>query len=220
MEAPAWPGRPALTVDRGSGSGCAAHQSADPNGRRAAEHLSGFVQGFGIGFHFASERKDQFAVGIAVSDKNLHFLERLVALKRGLPARESRTKITCAMSQRYFLDKSGVKTTRMQNLPGQGHIAIGKDALAEKGIVPKDAAEVYTQMFKLKYVRVVEHDDGRVEVEHTSKLTTHQKRFLKALADAGRTLVTRIDMIPALQPRHNRCLEPPNTSPKKRLASR
>jgi hypothetical protein len=128
--------------------------------------------------------------------------------------------ITSAMPQRYFLDKSGVKGTRMQGLPGQGHSASGKDALAEKGIVPKDAAEVYTQMFKLKYVRVVEHDDGRVEVEHTSKLTTHQKRFLKALADAGRTLVTRIDMIPALQPRHNRCLEPPNTSPKKRLASR
>jgi hypothetical protein len=97
--------------------------------------------------------------------------------------------ITSAMPQRYFLDKSGAKTTRLQGLPGQGHIAIGQDTLAEKGIVPKDDADVYRQMFKLKYVRVVEHSDGRVELEHTCKLSTAQKRFLQALADAGTTIV-------------------------------
>jgi hypothetical protein len=48
--------------------------------------------------------------------------------------------ITSAMPQRYFLDKSGVKGTRMQGLPGQGHRASGKDTPAEQGIVPKDDA--------------------------------------------------------------------------------
>ena len=91
------------------------------------------------------------------------------------------------MSQRYFLDNSGAKTTRLQGLPG--HIAIGQDTLAEKGIMPKDDADVYRQMFKLKYVRVVEHDDGTVEVEHVKSLTTHPKRFLKALKDTGKRLV-------------------------------
>ena len=93
------------------------------------------------------------------------------------------------MSQRYFLDKSGAKTTRMQGLPGHGHIAIGKDTLAEKGIAPKDDTDVYAQMFRLRYVRIVEHDNGTVEVEHTRPLTAHQKRFLKALEDEGKQLV-------------------------------
>jgi hypothetical protein len=93
------------------------------------------------------------------------------------------------MPSRYFLDTSGTKTTRMKGLPGEGHIDIGKETLAGKGIVPENDADVYAQMFKLKFVRVVEHDDGRVEVEHTSKLTPHQKRFLDALRDAGKTIV-------------------------------
>jgi hypothetical protein len=35
-----------------------------------------------------------------------------------LPARDSRMKTTSAMPQRYFLDKSGVNTARVQGLPG------------------------------------------------------------------------------------------------------
>jgi hypothetical protein len=92
------------------------------------------------------------------------------------------------MAERYFLNKSGVKTTRMQGLPGEGHIDIGKEVLAREGIVPADDHAVYTQMFRLQFVRVFEHDDGRVEVEHTRPLTARQKRFLKALADAGKTM--------------------------------
>jgi hypothetical protein len=44
-------------------------------------------------------------------------------------------------------------------------------------------------MFRLQFVRVVEHDDGRVEVEHGRPLTNHQKRFLNALEDQGKKLV-------------------------------
>lgn len=98
-------------------------------------------------------------------------------------------KITSAMPSRYFLDTSGAKTARMKGLPGQGHVDIGMEVLREKGIAPQSDTDVYAQMFRLKFARVVEHDDGRVEVEHTCKLSTHQKRCLKALADAGKTIV-------------------------------
>ena len=98
-------------------------------------------------------------------------------------------RITVAMATRYFLDRSGAKTTRMQGLPGEGHYDIGKEVLAGKGIVPGNSADIYTQMFRLKFVRIVEHDDGTVEVEHTRPLTTDQKRFLKALEDEGKKLV-------------------------------
>ncbi len=75
------------------------------------------------------------------------------------------------MPERYFLDKAGAKTSRMQGLPGRCHIDIGRQILAGQGITPQDDADVYRQMFVLKYARVVEHDDGRVEVEHTGRLT-------------------------------------------------
>ncbi len=90
---------------------------------------------------------------------------------------------------RYFLDPHGAVTRRMQGQPGEGHHDIAKEVLSKAGIVPKDYADHYAQMFKLKFVRIVEHPDGRVEVEHTSKLSAHQKRYIDALGDAGKTLV-------------------------------
>ena len=76
----------------------------------------------------------------------------------------------------------------MQGQPGDGHYSIAKEVLPKKGVVPKGFKDHYAQMFRLNYVRIVEHGDGRVEVEHTCKLTTHQKRFLKTLSDAGKKL--------------------------------
>jgi hypothetical protein len=98
-------------------------------------------------------------------------------------------KIMNAMANRYFLDKQGAKILRVGNAPGKRHIDIGAAYLSEKGITPTSDADVYTQMFKLRFARVVEHDDGTVEVEHTRPLPNHQKRFLKALTDAGRHIV-------------------------------
>jgi hypothetical protein len=92
------------------------------------------------------------------------------------------------MTERYFVDKLGFSTRRVLGPTGGGHLEIGKEVLAAKGVVPADSADVYTQMFRLKYVRVVEHDGGLVEVEHTTKLTTGQRRFLLALEHAGKTL--------------------------------
>ncbi|PWU14389.1 MAG: hypothetical protein C5B50_17580 [Verrucomicrobia bacterium] len=92
------------------------------------------------------------------------------------------------MAERYFLNKAGVKTARMQGPPGAGHIDIGREVLAREGIVPFNNGDVYTQMFLLGFVRIVEHDSGSIEVEHARPLTTPQRRFLKALEDCGRKL--------------------------------
>jgi hypothetical protein len=93
------------------------------------------------------------------------------------------------MSRRYFIDKFGAQTGRVQGPEGQGHIPAAREVLAGEGIPPENDAQTYAQMFRLKYARIVEHDDGRVEVEHRRPLTTHQRRFLQSLADAGKVLV-------------------------------
>ena len=90
---------------------------------------------------------------------------------------------------RYYIDRNGAVTRRIQGLPGEGHHDIAKEVLPKLGIVPKDYEDHYAQMFKLKFVRIVEHTDGRVEIEHTCKLNTHQKRYLQALESAGKKLV-------------------------------
>lgn len=91
-----------------------------------------------------------------------------------------------AMPQRYFLDKSAVKTTRMQGRPGDGHINIAKEVLPQRGITATDNQDYYAQMFRLRFVRVVEHDDGAVEAEHGAPLTAAQKRFFEGLRRDGR----------------------------------
>ena len=49
--------------------------------------------------------------------------------KRGLAVRDSRMNITSAMPPRYFLDKSGVRTTRMQGLPSKGQARVIPQAM-------------------------------------------------------------------------------------------
>lgn len=90
---------------------------------------------------------------------------------------------------RYYLDKNGAVTRRARGLPGEGHHDIAKEYLPTVGIAPKDYEDHYNQMFQLKFARVVEHDDGRVEVEHKHKLTTPQKRYIQTLAYAGKRIV-------------------------------
>ncbi len=92
------------------------------------------------------------------------------------------------MSKRYFLDKSGAQTTRMQGRPGQGHIDIAKEVLPQHGIIARNNEDYYEQVFRLKFVRVVEHDDGAIEVEHGPPMTGAQKRFLEGLRREGRKI--------------------------------
>ncbi len=89
------------------------------------------------------------------------------------------------MPKKYFLDPHGAVTSRMQGLPGEGHIEIGQAVLAANGIVPMDQDDVYRQMFKLKFIRVVEQDDDTVEVEHGTPLTTAQRQFIQDLEGRG-----------------------------------
>ena len=91
-------------------------------------------------------------------------------------------------ADRYFLDPNGAVTRRMQGKPGDGHTDIAKEVLPKLGITPKDYTDHYDQMFKLKYVRIVEYSTGRVEVEHTCKLSAGQKRHIKALEETGKKL--------------------------------
>ena len=117
-------------------------------------------------------------------------IARKLSIRHALPAVWFRATFTGIMpADRYFLDPNGAVTRRMQGKPGDGHHDIAKEVLPQLGIAPKDYADHYDQMFKLKYVRIVEHTDGRVEVEHTCKLSTAQKRYIKALEDAGKKLV-------------------------------
>ena len=83
------------------------------------------------------------------------------------------------MAQRYFLNDNGVETTRIQGRPGAGHIEIAREVLSQHGVVPGNDKETYLQMFKLKFVRILENDDGSVEVEHGAALTAAQKRAIE-----------------------------------------
>ena len=72
---------------------------------------------------------------------------------------------------KYFLDRSGVTTKRMDSGPGKGHYEIAQ------AYVGADAADLYAQMAKLGFARVQE-TDTEIHVE-AKNLTTYQKRYLK-----------------------------------------
>ena len=79
-------------------------------------------------------------------------------------------------ADRFFLDPSGAITRRMVGLPGGGHYEIGIEQLNQDGIVPEGAVEVYRQMFRLKFIRVVVDDEtNTVEIEHGPALTRAQE---------------------------------------------
>jgi hypothetical protein len=90
---------------------------------------------------------------------------------------------------RYFLDKNGAKTFRLRGEPGDGHVHIAKEVLPQHGVKPLNYADYYDQMFRLKFVRVVEHGNGQVEVEYRGKLTSAQKRFVEELERQGKRVV-------------------------------
>jgi hypothetical protein len=48
-------------------------------------------------------------------------------------------------------------------------------------------------MFKLKFVRVVEHDNGLVEIEYLGKLTMAQKHFVEDLKGQGKRVVLVVE---------------------------
>ena len=99
----------------------------------------------------------------------------------------------------YFLDKLGAKTSRAKGRPGEGHEVIGREVLAKLGVTPKDEQDIYEQMFRLKYVRVVEPDERTLEVEFLGQLTTAQFCFVQDMERRG-WKVKRLKYEPRSQP--------------------
>jgi len=91
--------------------------------------------------------------------------------------------------ERYFLDKNGAKTKRMQGKPGGGHYDIAKEVLSAHGVVPVDRGDYYQRMFDLGFARVLEQNAGTVQVEHKRALTGAQKRFLDGLESSGKRVI-------------------------------
>ena len=83
-------------------------------------------------------------------------------------------------TDRYYLDPNGAVTQCMHGRPGDGHHVIGLEHLNTSGIVPEDYADVYRQMFRLRFVRIVEHGP---------ELTAVQQRVVDGFRQAGRRIV-------------------------------
>jgi len=83
-------------------------------------------------------------------------------------------------SEKYFLDRQGVRTERIAGRPGAGHIEI---AQATGQLDPN--SDVYRQMFALGYVRVLE-TETEVNVDAPNVLTGSQRRFLNEKVAAGK----------------------------------
>ena len=89
---------------------------------------------------------------------------------------------------RYFLDKNGGMTLRMKPKRADGHYEIAQEVLPRQWVAPADYADHYEQMFRLKYVRIVEHEHGVIEVEHRGALTSAQERFIRDKTRQGRRI--------------------------------
>lgn len=83
---------------------------------------------------------------------------------------ERASRIKGEIIRRYFLDRSGVPTQRMANLPGKGHFEIAQQ------IVGMETPDVYARMAALSFARVLETTE-ELHVE-AKQLTALQKRYL------------------------------------------
>lgn len=81
---------------------------------------------------------------------------------------------------KYFLDPQGIALGRMAGKPFSSHIPIAEAVLIAHGkFVPlAKNSDIYEQMFKLGYARVVE-DDQNVWVDSPNPLTRAQRDFLE-----------------------------------------
>src|SRR4051812_32106841 len=77
------------------------------------------------------------------------------------------------MLVKYFLNRDGIETRRISGTPGSGHI---ESALTAEELDPN--SDVYGQMFKLGYVRVVE-SEGKIDVDSPAARTKAQKAFIE-----------------------------------------
>jgi hypothetical protein len=93
------------------------------------------------------------------------------------------------MVVKYFLSKSGTPTRRIAGATGQGHYDIARLILNDLGQPPKPETDVYQQMERFNFVRVVEDGDkNTVWVDKARELSSAQRRFLAAKAKDGWTV--------------------------------
>ncbi len=94
------------------------------------------------------------------------------------------------MPVKYFLSKRGSQTQRLASAAGHGHYDLAKLVLTSLGQPPAPDTDVYTQMAKHGYVRVVEDGSANtIWVDAPRALTTDQKFFLNNKERAGWTVV-------------------------------
>ncbi len=75
---------------------------------------------------------------------------------------------------KYFIDRNGVQTRRIAGNPGAGHIEV---ALSSEASLDT-SSDIYAQMFRLGYVRVVEMD-AEIHVDAPKALTRPQRHFIE-----------------------------------------
>lgn len=90
------------------------------------------------------------------------------------------------MNERYFIDKLGCLTRRMAGASGQGHI----ESAATSGEALDPDGDIYQQMFRLGYVRVME-TDTELFVDSPRRPTAKQREALSMRAERGSGLPTR-----------------------------
>jgi len=100
---------------------------------------------------------------------------------------------------RYFLNREGVPTQRMANIPGKGHFDIAKAFLGTEG------RDLYAQMFTLGFARVLETTE-EIHVEAAS-LTPFQKRYLKNKANGRSVILNSRQFVESKDPRASKIVD-------------
>ena len=90
------------------------------------------------------------------------------------------------MNERYFIDKLGCLTRRMAGASGHGHI----ESAATSGEILDPDGDIYQQMFRLGYIRVLE-TDTELFVDSPRRLTAKQREALAMRAEQVNDLPTR-----------------------------
>ena len=81
------------------------------------------------------------------------------------------------MFKKYFLDKDGVPTRRMNSPAGEGHYDVAREIIGD--LAPGHS--FYDAMYRLKFIRVVE-TDTEILVDAPHNPTNRQTRALKDIA--------------------------------------
>jgi hypothetical protein len=87
---------------------------------------------------------------------------------------------------KFFLSKSGAKSGRIAGKPGQGHYDLAKETLDKLGVPVTPGTDVYDQMARFGFVRVVQiPDDLKLMVDAPRPLSKAQRDFIRTKQAEG-----------------------------------